>query len=48
MHVQKFKMTPKLQEFTSNEISILKKMKSPHIIKFIEMLRTVNNYYLVY
>ena len=23
-------------------------MKSPHIIKFIEMLRTVNNYYLVY
>ena len=48
MHVQKFKVTPKLQEFTSNEIAILKKVKSPHIIRFIEMLRTVNNYYLVY
>ncbi len=48
MHVQKFKTTPKLSEFTSNEISILTKVNSPHIIKFIEMLRTMNNYYLVY
>lgn len=41
-------MTPKLSEFTSNEISILTKISSSHIIKFIEMLRTMNNYYLVY
>lgn len=48
MNIQKFKTTPKLSEFTSNEINILTKIDSPHIIKFVEMLRTVNNYYLIY
>jgi serine/threonine-protein kinase ULK/ATG1 len=48
MSVDKFKHTPKLSEFTNNEISILTKISHPNIIKFIEMLRTNNNYYLVY
>jgi serine/threonine protein kinase len=48
MSVKKFKTTPKLSEFTSNEISILTKVDNPHIIRFLEMLRTANNYYLVY
>jgi serine/threonine protein kinase len=34
MGVQKFKCTPRLSEFTSNEIDILSKTTSPHIIKF--------------
>lgn len=48
MSVDKFKQTPKLSEFTNNEINILTKINHPNIIKFIEMLRTNNNYYLVY
>jgi serine/threonine protein kinase len=48
MNVEKFKNTPKLSEFTNNEITILSKVNHPNIIKFIEMLRTSNNYYLVY
>lgn len=48
MNVKKFRTTPKLSEFTSNEIAILTKVENPHIIHFIEMLRTANNYYLVY
>jgi serine/threonine protein kinase len=48
MNTDKFKVTPKLTEFTNNEISILSKMAHPNIIKFVEMLRTTNNYYLVY
>lgn len=48
MNVKKFKAVPKLAEFTSNEISILNKINNPHIIKFIQMLRTANNYYLIY
>lgn len=48
MNVEKFKHTPKLSEFTNNEIAILSKISHPNIIKFIEMLRTANNYYLVY
>lgn len=48
MSVDKFKHTPKLSEFTNNEISILTKVSHPNIIKFVEMLRTNNNYYLVY
>lgn len=48
MNVKKFKATPKLSEFTSNEIAILTKVENPHIIRFVEMLRTANNYYLVY
>jgi len=48
MNVEKFKHTPKLSEFTNNEIAILSKINNPNIIKFVEMLRTANNYYLVY
>lgn len=48
MSVDKFKHTPKLGEFTNNEINILTKINHPNIIRFIEMLRTNNNYYLVY
>jgi serine/threonine-protein kinase ULK/ATG1 len=48
MNVEKFKHTPKLSEFTNNEIAILSKMNNVNIIKFVEMLRTANNYYLVY
>lgn len=48
MSVEKFKHTPKLSEFTNNEINILTKINHPNIIRFIEMLRTANNYYLVY
>mgnify|MGYP002359858456 CR=1 FL=1 len=48
MNVEKFKHTPKLSEFTNNEIAILSKINNVNIIKFVEMLRTANNYYLVY
>jgi serine/threonine-protein kinase ULK/ATG1 len=48
MNVEKFKHTPKLSEFTNNEIAILSKINHINIIKFVEMLRTANNYYLVY
>ncbi len=39
---------PKLHEFTLNEIQTLGKITNPNIIKFIEMLRTSHNVYLVY
>ncbi len=48
MSIDKFKHTPKLSEFTNNQINILTKISHPNIIKFVEMLRTNNNYYLVY
>lgn len=35
MNLDKFKQTPKLSEFTNNEISILTKINHPNIIKFI-------------
>ena len=37
-----------MSEFTNNEIAILSKINNVNIIKFVEMLRTANNYYLVY
>jgi len=47
--VQQFKEKPKLQECTVNEISILKKIKNnANVVKFLELLRTSNNYYFVY
>lgn len=47
--IQKFKENPKLEECTINEIRILSKMESnPHVVKFIELLKTANNYYFVY
>lgn len=44
----KFKEVPKLHEFTMNEIKTLSKIENPNVIKFIEMLQTCNNVYLVY
>jgi serine/threonine-protein kinase ULK/ATG1 len=46
--VEKFKVVPKLSEFTQNEITTLAKISNPNIIKFVEMLRTTHNMYLVY
>lgn len=46
--LEKFKVVPKLHEFTVNEIQTLAKISNVNIIKFIEMLRTQNNVYLVY
>ena len=42
-------MVPKLHEFTINEIQTLTKINgNPNIIRFVEMLRTTNNVYLIY
>ncbi len=35
MNADKFKQTPKLTEFTNNEINILSKMSHPNIIRFV-------------
>ena len=44
----KFKEVPKLHEFTMNEIKTLSKIENPNVIRFVEMLQTCNNVYLVY
>lgn len=44
----KFREIPKLYEFTMNEINTLSRIENVNIIKFIEMLRSKNNIYLVY
>jgi serine/threonine protein kinase len=48
MNLDKFKETPKLEEFTNNEIAILSKIDHPNIIKLIEVLKTNTHYFLVY
>jgi serine/threonine protein kinase len=48
MNITKFKKIPKLNELIFNEIQILSKINCPNIIRFIEILRTSNNYYLIY
>ena len=48
MNLTKFKKVPKLNELIQNEIQILSCIKSPSIIHFIEILRTSNNYYIIY
>jgi serine/threonine-protein kinase ULK/ATG1 len=46
---EKFKQYPKLEEGTYNEINILTNLEGcPHIIKYFDMLKTVNNFYFVY
>lgn len=46
---EKFKQYPKLEEGTYNEISILTNLEAcPHIIRYYDMLKTVNNFYFVY
>ena len=39
---------PKLKEFTANEMHSLTKINNPNVIKFIELIKTENNYYFVY
>ena len=45
---KKFSQIPKLEELTRNEINLLSTIKNPNVVKFIEMLRTTNNMYMVY
>lgn len=45
----RFKQFPKLEEGASNEINILTNLEPcPHIIRYYDMLKTVNNFYFVY
>jgi len=46
--LEKFNNVPKLEEFTTNEIKTLSRINNPNVVKFIEMLKTANNTYLVY
>ena len=48
MNIEKFKKLPKLYDFIKNEIDILSQISHPNVIKFIEILRTTNNFYLIY
>ena len=48
INVKKFKENPKLEECTLNEIEVLSKIDCPYIVKFLEILKTVNNYYFFY
>lgn len=48
INVRRFKDNPKLEECTLNEIEVLTKIDCPHIVKFIEILKTVNNFYFFY
>lgn len=45
---RRFKDNPKLEECTLNEIEVLSRIDSPHIVRFIEILKTVNNFYFFY
>lgn len=50
IQASKFRDIPKLEECTVNEINILSQLKEEcgHIIKYIDMLKTANNFYFVY
>lgn len=50
VRIAKFLENPKLEECTVNEIKILNCVAdaTPHVVKFIELLRSSNNYYFVY
>jgi serine/threonine protein kinase len=48
MRLERFKEIPKLQEFMMNEIHTLSKIENPHVVRFIEFIKTSNNVYLVY
>jgi serine/threonine-protein kinase ULK/ATG1 len=47
---EKLKDMPKLEEGAVNEISILSKLRNEceYIIGYVDMLKTVNNFYFVY
>jgi serine/threonine-protein kinase ULK/ATG1 len=46
--MEKFREIPKLNEFTMNEIHTLCKIENPNVVRFLEMLKTSNNMYLIY
>ncbi|KAM3135315.1 hypothetical protein pb186bvf_012613 [Paramecium bursaria] len=46
--LSRFKQVPKLTQFTINEVNTLKKIDNPNVIKFIELISSSNNLYLVY
>jgi serine/threonine protein kinase len=47
--MSRIKNKPKIEAFIQSEILALQKLKDkPHIINFIEVLKTVNNIYFVY
>jgi serine/threonine protein kinase len=48
MKSEKFRQVPKLQDFIKNEIDILTQVRHENVIRFIEMLRTTNNFYIIY
>jgi len=49
VRAEKFRQLPKLEEGTYNEINILTTLgPSPHIIRYLDMLKTANNFYFVY
>ena len=43
-----FQANPKLEQLAINEIKILSSFKNNNIVKFIETLKTPNNFYFVY
>lgn len=46
---ERFRQQPKLEEYTVNEIKTLSSLgASDHIVRYIDMLKTTNNYYFVY
>jgi len=48
---KKFKEDPMMDKFTKNEILTLKRLnkeRNPNIIRFIEIMRSINNTYYVY
>jgi serine/threonine-protein kinase ULK/ATG1 len=48
VNVRRFRENPKLEECTLNEIEVLTRIDCPHIVRFIEILKTVNNFYFFY
>lgn len=46
--LDKFQNTPQLNILTRNEVEILSKIDNANIIKFVKMLKTANNIYIVY
>ena len=43
-----FQANRKLEQLAINEIKILSSLKNDHIVKFVETLKTPNNFYFVY
>ena len=43
-----FRTNPKLEQLAINEINILSSIRHKNIVRFIETLKTPNNFYFVY